>query len=237
MTACKKCNKEKPFSSYYKSNKTISGYRGVCIECTLAASRKNLSKNRAKVEFSQDDYGNLKRIELPCAEELNYLFSYDGVNLIRNYSAGNKSKGCIATRKHASGYLCVNIRGVRFMAHRIIWKMLHGDVPYHLDHINRNRADNRICNIRESNGVDNRSNTDLMVSNTTGVIGVYWYDYYGKEPSWRAACGDKHIGYFSNIATAAKAYNSYVTERYGDTAQVKVEHNKAMIMAKFGISI
>ena len=169
--------------------------------------------------------GGIKRLEIPSAEKLNYIFHYDGKDIIRNYSAGRSRAGSVATRLHVNGYLCVNVDGVRFMAHRIIWKMIHGDVPDVIDHINRVKHDNRIENLRSSDAERNRSNTGIMSNNTTGIIGVYWYDYKG-TPRWRAACDDKHIGYFNNIASAASAYNKTVYERYGEESLVKINHNK-----------
>lgn len=61
----------------------------------------------------------------------------------------------------AKGYvrLCVEVRGerIRCKAHRLVWILAHGDIPDNLtvDHINRNKADNRLENLRLLTKVDN----------------------------------------------------------------------------------
>ncbi|UCS82816.1 HNH endonuclease domain-containing protein [Yersinia phage vB_YenS_P400] len=235
MQTCKSCNETKSINEFYKSTKTLSGYRGVCIQCSLINSAENIKKNRNLVGLKVSG-GGVSRIDIPSAEELNYLFTYDGKDLIRNYPAGNRKAGMIATRSHSRGYLCVNVNGVRYLAHRIIWMMVFGSVPDYLDHKNRDKKDNQLSNIRASNGIDNRSNTDIMANNTTGLIGVYWYNYKG-IPRWRAACNDKHLGYHLNVISAVKAYNAYASEKYGHHAIIKIEHNKRMIKERFNAEL
>ena len=60
-----------------------------------------------------------------------------------------------------SGYLLCKVEGRKYAVHRIVWKMYHLEEPPHtLDHINRDRQDNRICNLRKSNGTLNAQNTE-----------------------------------------------------------------------------
>ncbi|TQN59604.1 HNH endonuclease [Agrobacterium tumefaciens] len=71
------------------------------------------------------------------------------------------------------GYLCVNILGKRYSAHRIIWLWVHGTLPdKDIDHINGDRSDNRIENLRCVDGAENQKNMGIRKDNSTGFHGV-----------------------------------------------------------------
>lgn len=181
---------------------------------------------------------SINRNKMPSVARLSHLFiiSDDGT-IKRRIAAGNRAAGSSAERNLCgSDYTCITVDGVRYLTHRVIWYFFTGEEPDYLDHINRNKKDNRLCNLRPVSATGNRSNTDLMNSNTTGYIGVYWYHYKG-TPRWRAACNDKHLGYYRSLISAVKAYNRYVISIYGDEALAKVEHNKRMIKESFGIEM
>lgn len=181
---------------------------------------------------------SIQRNKMPSVDRISELFniSSDG-KITRKTAAGNRSAGSNAERAlHGSEYTCITIDGVRYLTHRVIWYFFNGSEPDYLDHINRDKRDNRLSNLRESSAVDNRSNTDLMSNNSTGFIGVYWY-YYKGAPKWRVSCNDKHLGYFSSLINAVEAYNRYAEARYGSEAMVKVEHNRKMIKSRFGVEI
>lgn len=71
------------------------------------------------------------------------------------------------------GYLRVAVSGKRYFAHRIIWLWVHGEWPEgEIDHINGNRADNRIENLRVVDRQGNTRNLAARSDNTSGVTGV-----------------------------------------------------------------
>jgi len=70
------------------------------------------------------------------------------------------------------GYVRVNILGNRYLAHRLIWRMVTGEVPVEIDHINGIRADNRWCNLRAADRSTNMRNLHIRSDNTSGVTGV-----------------------------------------------------------------
>jgi hypothetical protein len=71
------------------------------------------------------------------------------------------------------GYLILKIKGKQLKAHRVAWLLNYGEFPeYELDHINRNRLDNRIENLRESNRFEQTQNSKKTVNKETGVVGV-----------------------------------------------------------------
>lgn len=72
------------------------------------------------------------------------------------------------------GYLILKIKGGKFKAHRIAWFLYYGEMPsMEIDHINRNRTDNRICNLRLSDRKLNVNNIEYKPNPNTGVVGVY----------------------------------------------------------------
>lgn len=72
----------------------------------------------------------------------------------------------------ASAYRVVVYDGVFVTEHRLIWFLHYGYWPGILDHINRNKRDNRIENLREVTSQQNACNRDSPKTSTYGVLGV-----------------------------------------------------------------
>lgn len=104
------------------------------------------------------------------------------------------------------GYVSVKLKGKDRAAHRLIFKMLSLECPNEIDHINGERSDNRLSNLRSVTLADNMKNKKIYANNSSGVSGVGWYKKYSK---WRARIhvDGKSIllGYYDNIETAIKA--------------------------------
>jgi len=118
-----------------------------------------------------------------------------------------KHAGKFAFRKEKTGYIRGKLDGRLYLAHRIIWKIVVGTEPHELDHINGDRSDNRIENLRPVDRRDNMRNSGLRSNNTSGCTGVYWYPKYG---CWVAKIGCQrsgpaHIGYFPTFDEAKAA--------------------------------
>lgn len=80
--------------------------------------------------------------------------------------------GCINTR----GYRQIYIKNKSYQAHWLAWFYVYGVWPEEeIDHINHDRGDNRISNLREVNRQENMKNKSAYKSNTSGVTGVYWH--------------------------------------------------------------
>lgn len=72
------------------------------------------------------------------------------------------------------GYLIIKVKGHQFKAHRIVWLLCNGDFPRcELDHINRNRSDNRIENLRESSRKEQVWNREYFPNPDTKARGIY----------------------------------------------------------------
>jgi hypothetical protein len=105
------------------------------------------------------------------------------------------------------GYLVGSIFGRAYNAHRVIWALIHGEWPKaEIDHINGDRSDNRISNLRSVSVQENARNSKLPADNTSGAIGVSWKK---RDARWQAyiAVNRRHIhlGYFDDFDAAVAA--------------------------------
>lgn len=80
-----------------------------------------------------------------------------------------------------------------------------------IDHINRNRSDNRLGNLRSATRGQNMMNTGLRSGNTSGIVGVAPF-----RNKWRARISKVHIGLFDSIADAVAARDRVARQLYGD---------------------
>lgn len=110
------------------------------------------------------------------------------------------------TYETEKGYRRGRLLGRLVMAHRVIWKMTHGNEADEIDHINGIRNDNRICNLRSVDRSQNMRNACLPSCNTTGTLGVYKGHTRGK---WAAGITIKKkfvsLGTFNSKADALAA--------------------------------
>lgn len=75
--------------------------------------------------------------------------------------------------RDSNGYLIIKVGGRYLPQHRVAWKLMTGEWPQaEVDHINRNRADNRWCNLREASKAQNAQNRAVHSNNRLKVRGV-----------------------------------------------------------------
>lgn len=108
----------------------------------------------------------MKTNELPSQERLQELFRYNPETGVLMWATREESKrvhwknaGKIALNsKSPSGYKRGSINRISVRAHRIIFKLVHGIEPDEIDHINGDRSDNRIANLRSCSRRENMTN-------------------------------------------------------------------------------
>ena len=129
-------------------------------------------------------------------------------------SGKGKKKGVTGTI-NAFGYVQIVICGVIHKAHRLAWLHVYGVWPdKNIDHLNHDRADNRIENLREATQAENRKNLRLSKDSISGVIGV---NLVRKTGSWfaRIKVNGRTIGLgtykdkFEAICARLSANNKY----------------------------
>lgn len=124
------------------------------------------------------------------------------------------------------GYSCVVFGGKTYLAHRVIWRMIYGEWPdFHLDHVNGNKTDNRLSNLRASSPKHNAKNMKIRADNTSGVGNISWHK---QRKKWCVRMRNevgvyKHYGLFEDIEEAIKVRNAIASsngysERHGLSA-------------------
>jgi hypothetical protein len=144
------------------------------------------------------------------AARLRELLSYDPTSGHFHWLVNRRAKakaGDLAGTAHDSGYWLICIDGRDYRAHRLAWLYVHGQMPNGmLDHINRDKRDNRIENLRECVSYINQRNTGLFSTNTSGTKGVHWK---ASDSRWHASIVDRgtryHLGDYATLPEAAAA--------------------------------
>jgi len=136
-------------------------------------------------------------------ERLHEMFEYRDGSLYRKISLGRAKTGDKAGFINDKGYVLVNINKQCIGVHRVVWMMQHGEMPTLIDHIDGNRQNNRIENLRIADKFGNAQNKKLHKNNTSGIKGVYWHP---KANKWRAQIYCYHkkhdLGLFANLEDA-----------------------------------
>lgn len=107
-------------------------------------------------------------------ELLNEYFTYSNGNLYWKKKTGYKPVvgNLVCNKLSSNGYNILGFFGKRYYQHQIIFLMHHGYLPKCIDHINQNKADNRIENLRDVTVSENGQNSKLSKRNTTGIKGI-----------------------------------------------------------------
>lgn len=114
------------------------------------------------------------------------------------------------------GYLIIGIQGRHYLGHHLAWLYTYGSLPeFFLDHINMNRSDNRICNLRNATKNQNNYNRLKLKTNKTGFKGVM----RKKNGRFVAQCmvnsKNHHLGVFDNALEAADVYEKFAIKNQG----------------------
>lgn len=130
------------------------------------------------------------------------------------WKKNNKLAGTVTK----SGYLKVQINKVVYYSHRLIWVLFNKEIPVdkQVDHIDRNKSNNKIINLRLVDSVGNALNKPCKESNT-GIKGVSKdRDYY--KVSFTVKNKSVHVGNYKNLDEAKKVakeyYNKIVDEAF-----------------------
>ena len=125
----------------------------------------------------------------------------------------------VAVRLDRQGYRQIGITPYgNIQAHRLAWFYVHGVWPKdEIDHINGDPLDNRICNLREADRVQNCSNQKIRTDNTSGVKGVSWQQKTRKWYAYITHAGKMYArGTYDLFEDAVAARKKAASETFGN---------------------
>jgi len=161
--------------------------------------------------------------DLITVEEARQLFSYNPNtgDLTWRVNRGARARaGNAAGWENGEGYLRTSVNRKRYLTHRLAWLVHYGSWPQDfIDHINGDRSDNRLVNLREASRAENGRNRGANRNNTSGYKGVSWHK---SSRRWVAnvygEAGNRHLGCFNTPEEAHAAYCAAAAELYGEFA-------------------
>lgn len=178
---------------------------------------------------------------LPTQEELNDLLSYNAEtgalywrerpeSMFQATNCRSALNVCaVWNSRYANGragtdrrYTVIKINFASYLAHRVIWKMVYGEEPIEVDHINRNKLDNRLSNLRSVDHGTNMRNRSVTSLNTSGFKHISWSKNLNK---WVVQLkvpgkGQRQIAWKDSLEEAVAARNEAYS-RFGYNAELE----------------
>ena len=148
--------------------------------------------------------------------ELKEVLSYDNQTGIFS-----RKNGKIVGWKDKFGYLRVQIKEKAYFLHRLAWLYEFGLFPdSHIDHINGDRSDNRIGNLRLANRSQNLCNVAKTKRNTSGIKNV---SFHKESEKWRVVVSvdgkNKSFGLYHDIELAELVASEAREKYHGEFAR------------------
>ena len=132
------------------------------------------------------------------------------------------AKDLLVNNLDGNGYTCVyhtfNNKIRSFKGHRVGWFLHYGYQPAMLDHINQDKSDNRIINLRECDMTKNLGN-----QKPSGVLDIKGVTKKSGD-KYQARCRQVHLGLFDDPIDAAKAYDAEAIKVFGEFAYTNKQH-------------
>lgn len=180
--------------------------------------------------LTKDPVHGYKGGETLTLERLRALIDYNPEtgSMVWKISTSNRNPvGSEAGTIMKHGYRHISIDGKRYLAHRLAWFYFHGSWPKEIDHIDRDRSNNKLANLRLATRSQNSMNKGTRSDNKSGVTGV---TLHKGSQKWRATIHKDgkqvQVGMFETIEEAAKAYQEAANEMHGEFANSKPEVNE-----------
>ena len=151
-------------------------------------------------------------------ERAKELLHYDNGKLYWKVTRPGKIKaGAPVGCDHCAGYRQVMIDRKRYLSHRVVFLLHHGYIPKCLDHINGDKSDNRIENLREATIGENQYNRQANTNNTSGIKGVTWHT---RNKRWQAQINVNskpvYLGQFKSIEEAGEVVRRAREQLHGE---------------------
>jgi len=134
---------------------------------------------------------------------LHELFEYRDGELIWRAGRGRIVAGATAGPSSEDKYRKITINHSGYYAHRLIFLMHHGYLPKNVDHIDGDKHNNRIDNLREATIAENGWNAGISATNTSGYKGVSFNKTKRKWQVQVAKKGQRYHGGYHDTAEEA----------------------------------
>jgi hypothetical protein len=142
-------------------------------------------------------------------QRLKELVSYDKEtgNFFRNVPVANIKAGLVVARPAKNGYVRMHIDGHLYYLHRLAWFYEHNEWPVAIDHIDGNKINNKISNLRSATYGQNLQNRSKVTNAKSGFRGAY---FHPKTKNWQSKImlngKVKSLGYYKTPEEAHQAY-------------------------------
>jgi len=150
--------------------------------------------------------------------ELKNLFDYVDGQLIAKTNNNTRKAGDALRSITGKGYLSGRINGRTYRVHRLVFLYFHGFMPPQVDHIDGNRQNNHIENLRKATSAQNNQNR--MATGASKIKGVVWHK---QSKKWVASiCINRksvHLGSFEKIEDAAQVATDARKKLHGEFAR------------------
>ena len=154
---------------------------------------------------------------LPPRDLVRQLLDYDPETGVLTWRKNGKVAGSI---RRDSGYVNIDIGGVKYKAHRIIWWLLYpGPVPDLIDHRDLNPTNNRPDNLRAATHSQNKTNRRTDNRNVTGWKGVSIHSSGKFRAQIKHLGKASHIGLYDTVEEAQAAYYAEAIRLQGEFAR------------------
>lgn len=141
-----------------------------------------------------------------CMPDINYLrsiFDIKDGRLCNKVQRNSHTKIGELAGSYSSTYGLVGINKSNWQISRILFYMVHGYMPFYVDHIDGNKHNDHIDNLREATPAQNQANKGLSKANKSGVKGVSWSKKHSKWCAFiRYDKKQKNLGSFTNLEDA-----------------------------------
>ena len=154
-----------------------------------------------------------KKIEL-TQEELKEVLDYNPETGIFTWKVSNSNKatiGAVAGGCNVKGYVVIGHKKQRYYAHRLAWLYINGSIENEeIDHIDGDKFNNRISNLRPCTKSQNMQNVKIRVTNKSGFKGVSFHKASGKWLASATLCGKQvYLGLYTTPKEASAIYESW----------------------------
>jgi hypothetical protein len=154
---------------------------------------------------------------LPSQARLQELFTYEPLTGVLRWRKTNSSRavaGSAAGHLSRIGYFQVRVDKKLFYAHRLVWMLVYGEDPgpKGIDHVDRDKSNNRLVNLRLANQSQNGMNRDHPIRSLP--LGVST-----NKARFRARLGGAHLGTFDTPEEAHAAYCAAAADFHGEFAR------------------